>query len=743
MRPEHPLSRLPRPGAATAWSVAVALVILWAVLRLAVFHWFIFPLTYALPLLVCVWTRSRRMLWGMAGAFVALHSVKQAAVLPPGTMAGPEAFWVFAATMANIGIAAVAVDLILVLRTRLEDARHRAEEHRDEALRYAAVVRQQAEALASQNEELSQQTEELSQQAEELSQHAEELNQQSEELASQNEELKVQSEEIQGLNQELTRREELLAALLEAARVSGTERAVADRLCAAALELVGHPATVATLREQHDDRLVVLGSAGIAQAAAVPAGRATGSFASVVIRENRPASLNDASLRPDLELLDLVGRQRFGAVLASPVHVDAGALGVLEVHSPLPHAWTEEQFRLVRWLALQGSQILETLRLQRELREADDHKNQFLATLSHELRNPLAPIRYALELMAQAEGRPPGPPAASGTSPREVIERQLAHLVRLVDDLLDVTRIASNKIRLQKRLTPLDGILRQAVEATAQDIARARHTLEVLLPPEPIWLDADADRLAQVLINLLNNAARYTPDGGTLTLAARATGAEVVLSVKDTGVGLRGEDLHRIFEMFTQIGDQRGPGGLGIGLALVKGVVDLHGGRVEARSAGVGQGSEFLVRLPRAASPAATAAPPERAPAGASRRILVVDDNADSAEMMRAVLELDGHDVRVAYDGPSAVKSAKDFQPEVALLDIGLPGMDGYEVAQALRADAGTRRAQLIAVTGWGQEDDRKRARQHGFDAHLTKPADPDLIRQLVAPPPGGRAPAI
>ena len=853
MSPDRTLERFERPRPAVAWAVAAALLVIWAILRLGVFQSFIFPLTYALPLLICVWTRSRRMLWTMAAIFVAMQVVMQAVLMTPGALTREAAIWSFAATLFNILVAALAVELIIRLRLRLEGAVALAEQRREEAATYAAIVREQAEELVAQNEELTRQAEELSQQTEELSQHGEELNRQSEELAAQNEELKAQSEEIQGLNAELTRREELLQSLLEAARGNGHERAAVDRLCAAALELVGAPAAVALVREQREGQLVVMGSAGIPQASALPPSEPSeGTFAELVMRQGRAASLTDCSLRPDLALLDLAGGRNFRSALLAPIQFPGTGTGVLEVYGRVPYEWTEEQYRLVRWLALQGSQILATLRLQdgmrrqaalielspdativqdgegritfwsrgaealygwtreqalgrttgallqtrpdvrgvrrlvlergsttcelahttrdgREvtvesrwlaqrsgpggaieflesntditerkrveeaLRRADQHKNRFLATLSHELRNPLAPIRYALQVIAQASASAGAVNDGGSREAIGVIERQLAHLVRLVDDLLDLTRIASNKIRVQRRLIKLDGIVRQAVEAALPAIEQAGHELVVSMPPRQVWLEADAERLAQVLINLLNNAARYTPERGTITVAAAVDGDEVVLSVKDTGIGLRKDDLPRLFEMFSQVGGDGRGGGLGIGLALVKGIVALHGGSVEARSAGAGLGSEFVARLPLAEGPASPPADEQEPACQAVRRVLVVDDNVDAAHMMKAVLELDGHQVRVAHDGPSALAAAWELVPEVVLLDIGLPSMDGYEVARDLRADERIRGVYLVAVTGWGQEEDRARARASGFDAHLTKPADPAEIRRLVA----------
>jgi len=372
--------------------------------------------------------------------------------------------------------------------------------------------------------------------------------------------------------------------------------------------------------------------------------------------------------------------------------------------------------------------VTERKRALEALRESDRRKSEFLATLSHELRNPLAPIRYALELLRCENDD--GSPA----HPKRVIERQLGHLVHLVDDLLDVTRIASNKIRLRRRRVGLADVVQHAVEATTPDIEQANHSLVVSLPADPLWIDADPDRLAQVLTNLLNNAVRYTPNGGRLTLTAAAVQDEVTISVSDTGVGLKSEDRERVFEMFTQVGEP-GQGGLGIGLALVKGLVELHGGRIEVRSDGPGRGSEFLIRLPLVAAPSSSAAADAAATGarGTGRRVLVVDDNVDSAEMLKTFLELHGHDVRVANDGASALAMMPEFVPDIGLFDIGLPGMSGYDLARHIREDGRYGGIFLVAVTGWGQEEDRQRARECGFNAHLTKPADPADLHRVLA----------
>jgi PAS domain S-box-containing protein len=383
--------------------------------------------------------------------------------------------------------------------------------------------------------------------------------------------------------------------------------------------------------------------------------------------------------------------------------------------------------------------ITERKQAEQALREADRRKDEFLATLAHELRNPLAPIRNAVQIL-QAKC----PPLPDLQWAGDIISRQTDQMTRLVDDLLDVSRITRGKIELRKQRVELRSVINDAVEASRPLIEQCGHTLAVELPTEPLTLEADPTRLAQVLLNLLNNAAKYTERGGHIRLKARREDGHIVLRVKDNGVGIPPDMLPRIFEMFAQVDHslERSQGGLGIGLTLVQRLAALHGGAVEAHSQGPGQGSEFIVRLPaamekieeeeHAAPPASAARAP--LPAAAPLRILVVDDNEDSANSLALFLQIMGHEVRTAHDGLAAVAEAEAFQPGVILLDIGLPKLNGYEAAQRIRAQRGCD-ALLIALTGWGQLEDRRRSKAAGFDHHLTKPVDFDDLNKLLANP--------
>jgi PAS domain S-box-containing protein len=383
--------------------------------------------------------------------------------------------------------------------------------------------------------------------------------------------------------------------------------------------------------------------------------------------------------------------------------------------------------------------ISERSRLERKTQEQAEaladlqrRKDEFLAMLSHELRNPLAPILNAVQLLRLQKNEEPLQQQA-----RTIIERQVGQLTRLVDDLLEVSRITSGKIHLQQERLALNGIVENGVETVRTLIGQRRHVLKVSLPPQPIWLYADATRLEQVVVNLLTNAAKYTADGGHILLSVQQEDNEAVLRVRDTGLGISPELLPRIFDLFTQADRSldRSQGGLGIGLSLVQQLVEMHGGRVEAYSV-LGQGSEFVVRLPVVPTPAPQppSTPNETAePAGPSLRVLVVDDSVDSTQSLGLLLKLSGHQVCSAHDGPTALEAALDFRPNVVLLDIGLPRMDGYEVAKKMREQPAFKNVMLVALTGYGQRSDRQRSQEAGFDHHLVKPADFGKLEQILA----------
>jgi len=393
-----------------------------------------------------------------------------------------------------------------------------------------------------------------------------------------------------------------------------------------------------------------------------------------------------------------------------------------------------------RLLTILFSDISERKRSEQQLRqladnlsEMDRRKTEFLATLAHELRNPLAPIRNGLQIMRLAADKP-----ATVSRVRDVMERQVNQMVHLVNDLLDVARITRGQIELKLERADLKTIIASAVETSMPLIEAGRHQFQMQLAEDPLPLEADPTRLAQVLGNLLNNAAKYTPAGGHISLRALRDGNEALIEVRDSGVGIPAESIATVFDMFTQVGQNMGraQGGLGIGLSLVRRLAELHGGSATAASPGAGLGSTFSVRLPLlAAEPAAPAVPtvPASATSGPRFRVLVVDDNVDAADTLAAVLDMMGHATQVAHDGAQALAMAPQFLPDVIFLDIGLPGINGYEVARALRRIPAGANVVLVALTGWGAENDRSQSSAAGFDHHLTKPANLLVIGELLA----------
>jgi signal transduction histidine kinase len=367
------------------------------------------------------------------------------------------------------------------------------------------------------------------------------------------------------------------------------------------------------------------------------------------------------------------------------------------------------------------------------LQEADRRKDEFLATLAHELRNPLAPLRHGLDILRK------NPHSADASDIRDMMDRQLVHLVRLIDDLLDVSRVTQGKIELRRQAIQAADVIRSALETSRPLIEAAGHSLTVELSPEPIWLDADLTRLAQVVSNLLNNAAKYTPEGGRIILSLRREGDEAVIAVSDTGVGIPANMQSRVFELFAQVDhhDGRTRGGLGIGLALVRQLVAMHGGSVAVTSPGVGRGSVFTMRLPIAdahlPAPAEADKPLQSVPASRSLKVLVVDDNEAVAQIVGMMLEEIGHSYHLVDDGRDALPAAEAFGPDVIMLDIGLPGMDGYAVCRAFRRHDRFKAIPIIAQTGWGRERDKVLASEAGFDHHLVKPVTLEQLERLLA----------
>ena len=430
--------------------------------------------------------------------------------------------------------------------------------------------------------------------------------------------------------------------------------------------------------------------------------------------------------------------------LAVPVKSRSGeVLGGLFLGHPETARFQQRDTRLMEGLAAQAAIAIDNARMyeaaqaqlairertEASLRDSDRRKDEFLATLAHELRKPLAPIRQAVNISQN-----PGATQAQKDWSHEIITRQVQHMSLLLDDLLDISRITRGTLDLRRQRTQLARVIESAIETARPAIDAKRHSLGVHLPQSPVTLDVDPLRLSQVLSNLLTNAAKYTDPDGRIRIDAELLGGEVSIRVIDNGIGIAAEAMPNLFTMFSQVRsvDDRSDGGLGIGLALSRGLIELHGGRLEAHSQGPGQGSEFVVRLPATPQAATVTETPAAAePSRRARRVLVADDNIDAGESLAMLLRLDGHEVQLATNGAQAVELFDRMKPEIAILDIGMPGLNGYEVARRIRQKA-RNDVMLIAVTGWGQEADKARAAESGFDHHFTKPVEPAVLSALV-----------
>jgi PAS domain S-box-containing protein len=464
------------------------------------------------------------------------------------------------------------------------------------------------------------------------------------------------------------------------------------------------------------------------------------SACSRALKAGRPVIIADVEADEPYEPLRERARNAgYRAVASLPLtRADGTVLGIFSTHFGRVHHPSGQDLRRFNLYLHQASDFIDRCRLEQALRaneetlrDADRRKNEFLALLAHELRNPLAPIRYAL-----ATSNKQGRTAEQRRRAEEVIERQVAHMSHLLDDLLDVSRITRGTLALKKCPTELTSVLGAAIESARPLLDAKRHALHLNLSKEPVRLEADPVRLAQVFCNLLINAAKYTDPGGEIELRTEREGAEVVVKVRDNGIGISEDMLPRLFTPFTQARSavERSEGGLGVGLSLVRGLVTLHGGSVRARSAGPNRGSEFTVRLPVGEPAPESASDTDAGVAcnGAGLKVMVIDDNQDAAETCALLLELSGHRVKTAFTGAQALALAPAFVPDALLVDIGLPDISGYELAARIRSAAWGRGVILIALTGWGQEEDRRRALEAGFNHHLTKPIAPEVLEALL-----------
>ncbi len=419
------------------------------------------------------------------------------------------------------------------------------------------------------------------------------------------------------------------------------------------------------------------------------------------------------------------------AYACNPLMTGDELLGTLSFASRSRDEFDAEELDFLQTICRYVTAAYERLRLIGQLRESDRRKDEFLATLAHELRNPLAPIRNGLHVL-----RLGGAGGEMADDAREMMERQLSLMVRLIDDLLDLSRISRGKIELKKERVELAKVVHHAIETSRPTIEEAGHELMIDVPAGRVYVDADVIRLAQVFSNLLNNAAKYTERGGRIGLSVQRRGGEVHVSVRDNGIGIPVHMLPKVFDMFTQVDRnlERSQGGLGIGLSIVKRLVEMHGGSVEARSDGHGMGSDFAVRLPVVPYVAQSKIADEHATDPSSRRrVLVVDDNRDAAMSLAMMLKLMGNETKTAHDGFEALEVAAVFRPDLILLDIGMPRLNGHETARRIREQPWDKGVVLVALTGWGQEEDRRMSDAAGFDAHLVKPIEPSALEKLLA----------
>ncbi|WP_424362485.1 ATP-binding protein [Methylocystis parvus] len=525
------------------------------------------------------------------------------------------------------------------------------------------------------------------------------------------------------------RRNELLSKTGARLLQSGDVQHVVEDLCAEVMQFLDCQAFFNFLLDEETGRLRLNACAGIPAAAAreiewLDFGVA---MCGCVARDRRRAIVERISTTDDIRT-ELVASFGIEAYCCHPLMSQGRLLGTLSFGTKTRATFNDDEVEVMHAVSQLVSMAMQRLEMESALREADRRKDEFLATLAHELRNPLAPIRTGLMVMRR------NPENAHRV--QEMMERQVDHIVRLVDDLLEVSRIRSGKIELKVKRVDLTDVLRQAVETSQQFFDASRVALAVTAPDAPLIVQGDPVRLTQIVANLLNNAAKYTPAGGRAEIEAHRIGDEAVLTVSDNGLGIPIDMQPHVFDLFAQV-DQtlgRAQGGLGIGLSLVRNLVELHGGAVEVESEGPGEGSRFTLRLPLAAEvPAAFDAEARPAAARLANRVLIVDDNKDAAESLALLLRAQGAQTRVAYSGDAGIEVARDFMPELVFLDLGMREINGYETARRIRAMPGCRETTLVALTGWGGWQTRERAKAAGFDLHMVKPASVEDIERALA----------
>jgi signal transduction histidine kinase/CheY-like chemotaxis protein len=706
--------------------IVILLTVLWAYIRLVAFRETALPLTYVMPLLVCVWTRHTWHLWAMAGAFIVMAIGKTFWLIPEGSLeeGGRQIFfWV---TIINIVAGATLVRLIMAVRENLDK-------------RNALV--------AAQNRELEAQSEELAQQNEEIKVQSEELAQQNEEIEAQSEELAEQNEDLQTINNRLSVREEILQILLEATRSPESSIAALGEICRRSLHAIGKPADCVAVLRRDPDMLRVKVQSGTDECGVPAEWPMEDSIAQIVLKQDKTAYISDLQKETDFAA-PFGSDHRIRSVLATPLRVAGKPYGLVVACSSNPGHWTQEQFHLIEWLAAQCGLVTESIRWQRamaertrEMEAANQAKDQFLAMLSHELRTPLTPVLAAVGELENDERIP-----SDARADLRMMRRNVAIQSRLVDDLLDLTRLGRGKLDLNPQNLDFGLLLQETAAIVAPDVDAKDQSVDLRLgDTDGCQIFGDGPRLQQVFWNLLKNAIKFSPARANIRLTTRlVNGGEprVCVEVSDDGLGIDPQHIDRIFQPFEQVvatGRRRGSeAGLGLGLAIAKAIVELHRGTISVRSDGLGRGATFAVELPvvengsiSSGSGSASGLQSQASKAGnGDVRILLVEDHADTGRVLARLLRNAGYAVEHAESAGAALQSFEPSKFDLVISDLGLPDESGLELMKKLRA----MQPELpgICLSGYGMEDDLAACRAAGFAEHLTKPVDMQRLRAAI-----------
>lgn len=702
----------PKPSLGLSIAVLAALVLVWTSLRLYFFGSSVFPLTFVLPLLVCLWTRRIWQIWTLAAIFVVIAAIKTFWILPSELLPGYEGWVYLGVTWTNVLVGAGMVHAVLLLLERIE--------------RRSAII-------SAQNSELEAQAEELSQQNEEIKAQSEELAQQNEEIESQTEEMASQNEELVDTNQRLANREGILQLLLEASRMRETIPDLLGRLCERAVEIIGHPSVAVFVLEKENDSMVLRGRGGHGKDDEFPLRWAfEGSLSQVVLGAEKTAYIADLSM-PGTPSNPFAWHGNFGSALASPFAVPNSSKGVVVACSAVPSHWTDEQFRIIEWIAAQCGLILEVLRHQdslarkaKEIASASQAKDRFLAMLSHELRTPLTPVLAAVSALEND-----GSLTEQVRTDLKMIRRNVGIQSKLIDDLLDLTRISQGKLKVDRRPLRIADLLQNTIEIVAPDLDARGQTAQLHLDGvgNAIVL-GDGPRIQQVFWNLFKNAVKFSPKDSKIIVEAAQNDGSVIVRVRDNGEGIEHADLERIFLPFEQALEKKprkDAAGLGLGLAIAKATVEMHDGSISVESQGRGMGSTFSVILPVHAQDIEES-DSEREPSmpgegeGGALHILLVEDHRDTGVILARLLQGASHSVDHAENAAEAFRLFQMNRYDVVVSDVGLPDESGVQLMRRMRAirpGVGS-----VCLSGFGMEEDERLCREAGFQEHLTKPVE-------------------